>query len=60
MTIKDSTIVATGENVVMPETVTEPVKTFKPRHTYQVLRSLPKDATPAQQGSAIQATFQPK
>ena len=60
MTIKDSTIVATGENVVMPETVTEPVKTFKPRHPYQVLRTLPKDATPAQQDSAIQATFQPK
>ena len=32
----------------------------KPRHPYQVLRMLPKDATPAQQDSAIQATFQPK
>mgnify|MGYP003402554889 CR=1 FL=1 len=32
----------------------------KPRHPYQVLRSLPYDATPAQQDSAIQATFQPK
>ena len=32
----------------------------KPQHPYQVLRMLPKDATPAQQGSAIQATFQPK
>jgi hypothetical protein len=32
----------------------------KPRHPYQVLRSLPADATPAQQDSAIQATFQPK
>ena len=32
----------------------------KPQHPYQVLRMLPKDATPAQQDSAIQATFQPK
>lgn|SRR5574344_287982 len=32
----------------------------KPRHPYQVLRMLPRDATPAQQDSAIQATFQPK
>lgn len=29
------------------------------RHPYQVLRTLPKDATPAQQDSAIQAVFQP-
>lgn len=40
--------------------VTEQPKHFKPRHPYQVLRALPKDATPAQQDSAIQATFQPK
>lgn len=32
----------------------------KPQHPYQVLRLLPKDATPAQQDSAIQAAFQPK
>ncbi len=32
----------------------------KVQHPYQVLRRLPKDATPAQQDSAIQATFQPK
>lgn len=31
-----------------------------PLHPYQVLRRLPKDATPAQQDSAIQATFQPR
>ena len=31
----------------------------RPRTPYQVLRSLPRDATPAQQDSAIQATFQP-
>ena len=30
-----------------------------PQTPYQVLRLLPKDATPAQQDSAIQATFQP-
>ena len=31
----------------------------KKLHPYQVLRTLPKDATPAQQDSAIQAAFQP-
>ncbi|MBP5277327.1 MAG: DUF4271 domain-containing protein [Prevotella sp.] len=31
-----------------------------PRHPYQVLRQLPADATPAQQDSAIQATFHPE
>lgn len=37
-----------------------PVKQEYPiRHPYQVLRRLPKGATPAQQDSAIQATFQP-
>ena len=29
----------------------------KPRHPYEVLRSLPEDATPAQQDSAIQSVF---
>ena len=60
MILKDSTFVATGEDVALPEVVTEPVKTFKPQHPYQVLRTLPKNATPAQQDSAIQAAFQPK
>ena len=32
----------------------------KPQTPYQVLRLLPKDATPAQQDSAIQAWFQPE
>ena len=32
----------------------------KPQTTYQVLRLLPKDATPAQQDSAIQAWFAPE
>lgn len=40
--------------------VAEAPRKTKPQHPYQVLRSLPKDATPAQQDSAIQATFQPK
>ena len=31
-----------------------------PKHPYQVLRQLPADATPAQQDSAIQATFHPE
>jgi len=60
MTIQDSTVVVTEQPVVMADTAAGEVKTFKPRHPYQVLRSLPKDATPAQQDSAIQAAFQPK
>ena len=36
------------------------VHAAKPRTPYQVLRTLPRDATPAQQDSAIQATFQPR
>ena len=34
-------------------------RTATPRTPYQVLRTLPRDATPAQQDSAIQAAFQP-
>ena len=52
MIIGDSiltTIDATG-----PETIVE-VHPTKPQTPYQVLRLLPKDATPAQQDSAIQA-----
>lgn len=40
--------------IEMPEKQTYPI-----RHPYQVLRMLPKNATPAQQDSAIQAVFQP-
>lgn len=36
------------------------VRPAAPRHPYQVLRALPKDATPAQQDSAIQAVFKPR
>lgn len=35
-------------------------KPMKPTNAYQVLRMLPKDATPAQQDSAIQAAFHPE
>lgn len=60
MIISDSTVVAGNGQVVGTEMVTEQPKSFKPRHPYQVLRLLPKNATPAQQDSAIQAAFQPK
>lgn len=46
-------------NTAIEEPVAAPRQT-KPQHPSQVLRLLPKDATPAQQDSAIQATFQPK
>ena len=38
---------------------TAPRRPSRPETPYQVLRMLPKDATPAQQDSAIQAWFQP-
>ena len=48
------------EPVVSSTTVDTIVqKPAKPQTPYQVLRLLPKDATPAQQDSAIQAWFQP-
>jgi len=42
--------------IVASDSVARPAK---PRTPYEVLRTLPRDATPAQQDSAIQATFQP-
>ena len=60
MTIQDSTVVVARQPEAIEVNVAESPKYFKPRHPYQVLRSLPKNATPAQQDSAIQATFQPK
>lgn len=45
----------TTAELAAPQTVV----TSKPRHPYQVLRLLPRDATPQQQDSAIQANFQP-
>ncbi|MGN0281011.1 MAG: DUF4271 domain-containing protein [Prevotella sp.] len=47
-----------SEQHLSPEVTIE--RPTKPQHPYQVLKMLPKDATPAQQDSAIQAAFQPK
>ena len=48
------------EPVASPITADTTVqKPTRPQTPYQVLRLLPKDATPAQQDSAIQAWFQP-
>ena len=57
MLLQQDSIVS--EEMPSVETPVEP-RQAKPQHPYQVLRRLPKDATPAQQDSAIQATFQPK
>lgn len=51
--------IATDQVASEEEIVLRP-KTEKPQHPYEVLRSLPKDATPAQQDSAIQAVFHPQ
>ncbi len=48
------------EMTAAPSPVRQPVRPARPRHPYEVLRSLPPDATPAQQDSAIQAVFQPE
>ncbi len=50
-------VVAVEENGEMLMEVQNTVG--KLRHPYQILRTLPKDATPAQQDSAIQAAFHP-
>ena len=50
--------IQTAEQQPSPAVIID--KPVKPQHPYQVLRMLPRDATPAQQDSAIQATFQPK
>lgn len=62
MVITDS--IHSNQPVISPEQgemmLDAPVpQTYPIRHPYQVLRTLPKDATPAQQDSAIQAVFQP-
>lgn len=62
MIISDS--IHSNQPVISPEQgemlLDAPVSQEYPiRHPYQVLRRLPKDATPAQQDSAIQAVFQP-
>ena len=48
-----SSVEENGEMLLKDSTV------GKFRHPYQILRTLPKDATPAQQDSAIQAAFHP-
>ena len=52
MIVRDS--IQTMTDATVPETIVE-VHPTKPQTPYQVLRLLPKDATPAQQDSAIQA-----
>lgn len=42
-----------GEEIILEQ----PAQHYQMRHPYQVLRTLPKDATPAQQDSAIQAVL---
>lgn len=69
MIIPQDTIVHQGHQPVteesvevlspVPKTDSIPVSSA-PKHPYQVLRQLPADATPAQQDSAIQATFHPE
>lgn len=49
--------VVTGEELLIEQP--QPQQ-YQIRHPYQVLRRLPKNATPEQQDSAIQAVFQPK
>ena len=57
MLVNDS-ILTTTIATATPDTVA--VRKAKPQTPYQVLRLLPKDATPAQQDSAIQEWFEPK
>jgi hypothetical protein len=57
MIVEDS--IHTTIDATMPEGIVE-VHPTRPQTPYQVLRSLPKDATPAQQDSAIQAWLEPR
>lgn len=52
----DSTAVHVEEEITGPVKAEEHIS--EPKHPYQVLQSLPADATPAQQDSAIQAVFE--
>lgn len=54
---QDTLTVEQGGFVAETDSVSH--KTARPQTPYQVLRMLPKDATPAQQDSAIQSWFQP-
>ena len=57
MIVEDS--IQTTIDTTVPEAIVE-VHPTRPQTPYQVLRSLPKDATPAQQDSAIQAWLEPR
>ena len=57
MQLQDSIQTSTPVTGVLTDTVAK--KPARPQTPYQVLRLLPKDATPAQQDSAIQAWFEP-
>ena len=54
---QDSITINESTTVIANDTMTS--RPARPQTPYQVLRSLPKDATPAQQDSAIQAWFEP-
>ena len=57
MQVNDSILTTT---IATSSTDTVAVHSAKPQTPYEVLRLLPKDATPAQQDSAIQEWFEPK
>ena len=54
---QDSIHISEPSSVIVNDTMTS--RPAKPQTPYQVLRLLPKDATPAQQDSAIQSWFEP-
>ena len=56
--LKNDSIPTPITTAVITDTAT--IHPAKPQTPYQVLRLLPKDATPAQQDSAIQEWFEPK
>jgi hypothetical protein len=56
--LKNDSILTT--TIATAGTDTVAVHSAKPQTPYEVLRLLPKDATPAQQDSAIQEWFEPK
>ena len=57
MLTKDSILTSTPATDLIADTVVR--QPAKPQTPYQVLKLLPKDATPEQQDSAIQSWFQP-
>ena len=57
MQMQQDTLTVVEQGAIGTDSVAQ--KPSRPQTPYQVLRLLPKDATPAQQDSAIQAWFQP-